>query len=94
MRSGILHLSECLYIAVPDLCGPCACTGLQRCTADKHDDNYANLVLSVLQEMLDCLHMQPTTDHGISGDPGLLVRHCLCFVDSLLIVDRQCAEDS
>jgi len=53
-----------------------------------HDDNHANLVLSVLQEMWDCLDMQPRTD------PWLLVRHYLCFVDSLLMVGLQCAEDS
>ena len=59
-----------------------------------HDSNHANLVLSVLQEMWDCLAMQPTTEHCNLGDPWLLVRHCPCFVDSLLMVDLQCAEDS
>ncbi len=87
MRSAIMHLSRCLYIAMPDLCGRCACTGM-------HEDNHANLVLSGLQEMLDCLHMRPRTDFCNPGDPWLLVRHCLCFVDSLLMVDLQCAEDS
>ncbi len=59
-----------------------------------HDVNRANLVLSVLQEMWDCLDMQSRTECCNPDDPWLLVRRCLCFVDSLLTEDLQCADDS
>lgn len=63
-------------------------------TQQMHGDDHADLVPAVLQEMWDCLDMQPMTEYCNLGDPWLLVRYCLCFVDSLLMVDLQCAEDS